>query len=279
VREEKPSATAAGVALLRVLHQKIDAEPKILRDDISERLLDPRAVQWAMRNLDRFETPPSRGLRVHVAVRSRYSEDALREAEGRDVRQLAVLGAGLDTFAYRQPRWAAGLRMFEVDHPASQEQKRQRLAAAGIPVPENLTFAPVNFEVESLREGLDRAGFDFSRSAFFSCLGVLMYLKEPAIDELFAFVGGFPKGSELVLTFSPDGDRSLAHRQLERVVAEVGEPLQTFISEEKLTAKLRRAGFSEVHFVSPEEIATRYMRDRADGLQVPRRTTLARARI
>jgi O-methyltransferase involved in polyketide biosynthesis len=97
VQEHKASATAAGVALLRVLHQKVDAEPRILYDEVSEKLLDPRAVRWALDHLDRFQTPESRGLRVHVAVRSRYCEDALAEAVARGVRQFVVLGAGLDT--------------------------------------------------------------------------------------------------------------------------------------------------------------------------------------
>ena len=157
MQEQAPSATAAGVALLRALHQRIDAEPRILRDDVSERLLDPRALQWALDHQDRFQTTPSRGLRVHVVVRSRYAEDALAEAAARGTGQFVLLGAGLDTFAYRQPPWGQGLRVFEVDHPASQEQKRRRLAAASVAVPENLTFAPVNFEVESLHEGLHRS--------------------------------------------------------------------------------------------------------------------------
>jgi methyltransferase (TIGR00027 family) len=280
VQEHKPSATAAGVALLRVLHQHVDAEPKILRDLVSEKLVDPRAVQWAMDHLDRFQTPASRGLRVHVAVRSRYSEDALAEAVGeRGIRQLVMLGAGLDTFAHRQPGWAGALRIFEVDHPASQDQKRQRLATAGVPIPGNLVYAPVDFERESLADGLYRAGLDPSSPTFFSCLGVLMYLTEAATLDLFAFLARFAKGSELVFTFSPEGERTAAHRQLERRVAEAGEPMQSFVSEEVLTARLHQAGFGHVAFVSPGEIASRYLGERADGLQPPRRTTLGRARI
>jgi methyltransferase (TIGR00027 family) len=279
VQEHKASATAAGVALLRVLHQKLDALPRILHDAVSEKLLDPRAVRWALDHPDRFQSAGSRGLRLHVVVRSRYSEDALAEAVARGVRQLVVLGAGLDTFAYRQPPWGKDLRIFEVDHPASQALKRDRLAAAGVALPDNLTYAPVNFEVESLRDGLSRAGLDVTQPTFFSCLGVLMYLTEAATDDLFSFLGGFPPGSELVLTFSPEGERSEAHRRLERLVAEVGEPMQSHVSEEALAAQLQRVGFHQVHFVAPVEIADRYLQGRADGLQPPRRTTLARARI
>jgi methyltransferase (TIGR00027 family) len=257
----------------------VDDEPRILSDDVSERLLDPQAVRWAMDHLDRYQTPEARGLRVHVVVRSRYSEDALAEAVARGVRQLVLLGAGLDTFAYRQPPWAEALRIFEVDHPASQEQKRVRLAAGGVLVPGNVTPAPVNFESESLREGLERGGLDFRQPTFFSCLGVLMYLTETTASDLLAFLGSFPKGSELVLSFSQDGERTGASRRLEELVASVGEPLQYRVSGDDLTAKLRQVGFRNVHLVTPEEIATRYLRDRSDGLRPPRRTTLARAWI
>ncbi len=106
-----------------------------------------------------------------------------------------------------------------------------------------------------------------------------MYLTETAAAELFEFLGRFPAGSELILTFSPDGKRTEADRRFEERVASVGEPLQNFISEEALVEKLKLAGFHQVAFVSPAEIASRYLRTRSDGLTPPRRTTLARARV
>jgi methyltransferase (TIGR00027 family) len=279
MQESKASETAKGVALLRVLHQKVDGKPTILHDPVSERLLDPSAVSWAMDHLDRFETPHARGLRVHVVVRSRYGEDALAEAQACGVCQLVVLGAGLDTFAYRQPRWAQALHIFETDHPASQEDKHRRLASASVHVPENLTYAPVDFERESLSEGLHRAGLDFAQPTFFSCLGVLMYLTQGAIDDLFAFLGSFPKHSEVVLSFLPQRDRTEGSSRMEERVAAVGEPLRSCFSEDALTAKLGKAGFPGVLFPTTEEIGTRYMQDRTDGLQPPRHKTLARARL
>jgi len=278
MQEHKASGTAAGVALLRVLHQKVDGEPRILDDPISERLLDPRGVMWAMTRLDQFQTPWSRGLRTHVVVRSRFSEDALSEAVKSGLHQVVILGAGLDTFAYRQPAWARDVSIFEVDHPASQEDKRRRLSAGGVEVPWNVVYCPVDFEKESLREGLTRAGVDFAQATFFSCLGVVMYLTDAAVSELLALLGGFPERSELVLTFSPTGERSEGHRQLEEKVAEAGEPLQNFMSEEELAGKLRGAGFREVRFVSSEEIGVRYIGERTDGLKAPSRGTLAWAR-
>ncbi len=277
MQEAKPSETARGVALLRVLHQRVDGKPTILEDPISERLLDPRTVSWAMDHLDQFQTPYSRGLRVHVVVRSRYSEDALAEAHARGVRQLVVLGAGLDTFAHRQPEWARDLRIFETDHPASREDKRRRLLTAGVAVPSNLVYAPVDFERESLLEGLARAGLDPAQPTFFSCLGVLMYLTEAAVGELFGFLGGFPTSSEVVLSFSPPRAPLERPSPTEERVAAVGEPFQTRLSEDALAAALQRAGFHGVVFPTSEEIGARYLQARTDGLQPPRRRTLARA--
>ncbi len=100
-------------------------------------------------------------MRAFLAVRSRYAEDCLAEAAARGLEQYVVLGAGLDTFAYRAPR--GGLRIFEVDHPATQVWKREQLKSAAIPIPESLSYAPVDFERETLGEGLKRAGFDFAK--------------------------------------------------------------------------------------------------------------------
>lgn len=279
MEDEKASATATGVALLRVLHQRIDGEPRILEDPVSERLLDPRGVSRALSHLDRFQTPRGRGLRTHVLVRSRFSEEAMASAVGRGVKQIVQLGAGLDTFAHRQPEWARDARIFEVDHPSSQADKRRRLGTAGLPHPPNLTYAPVDFERESLRDGLERAGLDLSGPTFFSCLGVLMYLTGAAAQELFALLGTFPAGSELVLTFSPESDRTDSERRFAEKVASIGEPLRYFVSEAALTENLKHAGFSEVAFLSPAEISSRYLGQRSDGLEPPRRTTMAHARI
>ena len=130
-----------------------------------------------------------------------------------------------------------------------------------------------------MRAGLERAGLDFARPTFFSCLGVLMYLTESAIGELFGLLGGFPTGSELVFTFSPAGERTEGQRRLARRVAEVGEPLRSFFTEEDLRERLRGAGFREVTFVTPGELAERYLGDRTDGLERPRQATLGHARI
>ncbi|HET8900655.1 MAG TPA: class I SAM-dependent methyltransferase [Holophagaceae bacterium] len=277
--ERASSRTALGVAALRAVHQVMDAAPRILEDPVITRMMDAHLFEKIQNEPGVFQTPGARGLRAHVILRSRFAEDKLAEAVERGVAQYVVLGAGLDTFAYRQPAWAGALRVFEVDHPASQESKRERLHAAGIAPPPNLVFAPVDFEIQTLADGLRLAGFDRDKPAFFSWLGVTMYLTEAAIDAVLAFVGSLAPGSGLVLTFAQpetprtDGQPSLADR-----AAEVGEPWITRFTLEELEHKLRGAGFAEVGFLMPDEAVARYFQDRADDLPPPRRVNTAFAR-
>lgn len=274
------SRTALGVAALRAVHQVMDSEPRILEDPVITHMMDAQLFEKIQAEPGAFQTPGARGLRSHVVLRSRFAEDKLAEAVERGVAQYVLLGAGLDTFAYRQPAWAKVIHIFEVDHPASQEAKRERLHTADIAPPLNLVFAPVDFEIQTLAEGLALAGFDSSKPAFFSWLGVTMYLTEAAIDAVLTFVGALPPGSGMVLTFAQpemprmDGRPSLADR-----AAEVGEPWITRFTVEAMARKLNGAGFTEVGFLEPEEAAARYFRDRADGLPPPSRVNTAFARI
>ena len=142
------SVTAEGVAIQRALHQTLDAAPKILEDPIAPLLVD-LASETNKAYIARVESMTSSvrsPFRAVFVMRSRYTEDCLAESLVRGVRQYVILGAGLDTFAYRQPPWANSIRIYEVDHPASQEWKRERLEAAKVRVPENLIFAPIDFE-------------------------------------------------------------------------------------------------------------------------------------
>src|SRR3569833_2473723 len=174
--ERSASMTARGVAMLRAAHQLIDAPPPILDDPVIVRLLGPDAEARIRSEVERAQSAPARGIRSHVKLHSRYTEDRLHAAVGRGVDQYVLLGAGLDTFAYRQPHWARSLTIIEVDHPSSQADKRRLLATAGVDVPSNVRYADVDFEHETLADGLRRAGVDFQRPTFFSWLGVTMSL-------------------------------------------------------------------------------------------------------
>src|SRR5262249_22320665 len=157
---------------LRAVHQLIDGQPKILDDAAVIPLLGSTIIDRVMSDPARLETPGARALRSHVVLRSRYAEDRLASAVERDVRQFLVLGAGFDTFAYRQPEWARDLQIFEVDQPASQQAKRARLEASGLAIPSNLTFVVADFEHRTLHDILVDGGVDITKPAFISWLGV-----------------------------------------------------------------------------------------------------------
>ncbi|WP_280716731.1 class I SAM-dependent methyltransferase [Kitasatospora sp. MAP5-34] len=140
------------------------------RDPLAVRILGEDPDDLA-RDADAEAHPERRLMRLFIAVRSRFAEDALADAVERGVRQLAVLGAGLDTFGCRNPHEAVGLTVFEVDHPATQAWKRARLDEAGIVPPASQRFVPVDFERDGLAGGLAAAGFDSQAPAFFGWLG------------------------------------------------------------------------------------------------------------
>src|SRR5271163_1910279 len=140
MEEGRPSRTAEGAAILRALHQTLDAEPKILNDPIAVRLVDPSSDVYKAFVQGLEEMPAALRLRRrgYAVMRSRYTEDCLAESLAHGVRQYVIMGAGLDTFGCRQPSWATSLRIFEVDHPATQRWKRAKLSDAGIQIPKNV---------------------------------------------------------------------------------------------------------------------------------------------
>ena len=165
----EPSRTARGAALQRAAHQILET-PHVFDDPLALRIFGAEGVAWLGRNLENYRSAASRSMRAFLVVRSRYAEDELARAYARGVRQYVVLGAGLDTFAYRNPH--RRLKVFEVDHPSTQAWKRSRLQEQSIDIPRSLTFAPVDFETQTLASGLRAAGFRADRPAFFSWLGV-----------------------------------------------------------------------------------------------------------
>jgi methyltransferase (TIGR00027 family) len=273
--ERNPSRTALGTAYMRAAHQLLDASPRILEDSLAVTLLGPIAAQRINETAKDYCTPGRRALRAHVVLRSRFTEDRLAAARQRGVTQYVILGAGFDTFALRQPAWARELRILEVDHEATQVLKRARMAAEGLAMPENAHFATIDFEHESLREGLQRHSIKLDELTFFSWLGVTMYLNETAIDAVLQSVAAFPAGSEVVLTFAPppNGAPSLFDQR----AASLGEPWISYFEPEMLDAKLRGAGFSAVEFLSSSEAQARYFRRRPQDFPVPARTNIVSA--
>jgi methyltransferase (TIGR00027 family) len=255
----QPSRTALGAARLRAAHQVLD-KASILADPLALRILgDDIEV-----SLDHARTHTSGPrMRWFIASRSRVAEDALTIAVDAGATQLVVLGAGLDTLAYRT-QLAGRLRIFEVDHPATQARKREMLAAAMIAVPETLSFVAVDFEREELSENLQAAGFRPAARSFFSWLGVVPYLTEAAIFSTLGYMAQLPGGAEVVFDYvNPATSVSAAagraaHQALAARVAAAGERFQSYLDTASLCAKMSAAGFRHVDDIGPAELAARF---------------------
>jgi len=200
MQEGKGSRTADRVAERRAAHQVRD-RPLVLDDPIALRVIHPEVARALREHPPKHETSlVGPYLRAFFVMRSRFAEDEMALAVGRGVRQYVVLGAGFDTFAYRNP--FPELRVFEVDHPDTQAIKRQRLADAGIDAPASLTFVSIDFTTTALADALHSAGFDSSAPAFFSWLGVVPYLERPAIDATFRFIAALPQETEIAFDYA-----------------------------------------------------------------------------
>jgi methyltransferase (TIGR00027 family) len=269
--ERDVSRTALGVAALRAVHQLIDGEPKILDDRIAALLLDD---DYGQQLLARVREPDVVALRSHVVLRSRFAEERMAEATRRGVWQCVVLGAGFDTFAYRQPDWARRLRIYEVDHLATQTEKRRRLQKVGVPMPINLEFVAIDFESMSLHDGLRASSLDFSQPTFFSCLGVMVYLTRAAVSAIFALVAGFPADSEIVFSFST---RDAAVSSWANKVKRLGEPWRTHFEPDALRCDLHALGFSLISLLTTDAAEQAYFQGRNDGLHAAHNTNIVAA--
>jgi methyltransferase (TIGR00027 family) len=260
------------VAMRRAAHQMLDT-PKVLEDPVALPIIGPEAAAKLDEEKHRYGGRLAQSFRAFMAVRSRYAEDEMARSVARGAAQYVILGAGLDTFAYRNPYGESVLRVFEVDFPATQEWKRRRLASAGISIPSSVTYAPVDFERQTLPEGLQQAGFDPTKATFFSWLGVVMYLTEQTVMSTLGFIASMPPGGGVAFDFAvPRGSLNwmgrLALDALSRRVSAAGEPFQTFFDPNALAEQLRRMGFRWVEDLGAEEINSRYFKDRTDGLRV-----------
>jgi methyltransferase (TIGR00027 family) len=259
----QPSRTAWAAATHRAAHQILE-QGRIFCDPLALRIL---GVDAETVGREAAEHPSRRRMRIFIAVRTRFAEDALARAVEQGVRQLVVLGAGLDTYVYRNPL-GDRLRIFEVDHPATQAWKRERLAEAAIPLPGWLTFAPIDFEREALADGLAAAGFVREQPTFFTWLGVVPYLSEEAAWSTLRFIASLPKGTQVVFDYS-DPPESLSpearatHDQRAERVAALGEAWVNYFEAEKLHPRLRALGFDEIEDLGPPQIAARYFPNRA----------------
>ncbi|MFH2011439.1 MAG: class I SAM-dependent methyltransferase [Pseudomonadota bacterium] len=268
--EGRPSITAQGTATLRAEHQILD-QPRIFDDPLALRIIGKQAESSVRSNPQKNQLLDN--LRAFVALRSRYTEDKLAQAVKRGVRQYVILGAGLDTFPYRNLYPESRLQVFEVDHPTTQLWKRTRLTEVGIAIPDSLTFVPIDFEKQTLAEGLKQVGFKFDKPAFFSLLGVVMYLTKDAVMETLRFVTSLPPGSEIVFDYAlPSSALTERQRKVRKVLesrfAAIGEPWITYFDPSSLVRELQQLGFKNFEDLGPGDANDRYFKDRKDGLHV-----------
>jgi methyltransferase (TIGR00027 family) len=246
--EGRPSQTALAAAAARAAHLLVDQEPLIFRDTAAMALLGEPGEEMVGYHRSSGDHIVLAGTRAQVTVRSRNTEQRLGELAAVGLDQYVVLGAGLDTFAYRSPL-VGRLRVFEVDHPATQRWKRELLAAAGIIPPQALGFAGVDLEAEPLVDRLAGVGFDPSRPALVSWLGVSMYLTAEAVAATLAAVGGLAAGTELVAEYAlppalrDEGGQAYAGFALP-VADQRGEPWLSFFTPEQLSALLQAHGLT-----------------------------------
>ncbi len=265
----RPSRTALGVAIRRASHQAFDPLPRVLVDPVAVPLLGQTYRAALERARETLQEPFSISMRAFLLARSRVGEDTLAVAFAAGCRQYCLLGAGLDTFAHRNP--FAELQVFEVDHPATQQWKRDLLRASGLGAAARLTYVPVDFERQSLAAQLAGAGLDCGAPAVFAWLGVVPYLTLEAFRATVAYVAGCAPGSALVFDYGVPRDRLPASERMGRDllmqrVAAAGEPFQLFFSPEQAAAEL--AGFRDLEDLGGAELNARYFSGRPDALQV-----------
>lgn len=276
-----PSGTALAVATLRAAHQLLDASP-VFADPLALQIVGPEREAAIRKDPARFDAGHMRGLRASVAVRSRFAEDAWTAARDRGVRQCVLLGAGFDTFAYRTDDREA--RIFEVDHPGTQDAKKERLAAAGIAAPDNLAFVPVDLGHGPVVPALEAAGFRREAPAFFFWLGVVMYLPEAVAFRVLADVAGLAAGTEIVFDYPVDpalltpGEQRAREAIAARAAAR-GEPWRSAFAPAALGERLSGLGFAVTEDLGGPELTARYLAGRPGGLVKSDLTRIVRAKV
>jgi methyltransferase (TIGR00027 family) len=264
-----PSRTALSVAIRRACHQAFDPPPRVLLDPIAVPILGHTYRAALERSRETLNEPFPRGMRAFLLARSRYAEETLARAVGAGCRQYCLLGAGLDTFAHRNPY--ADVSVFEVDHPATQQWKRELLAESELPTPRNLHYAPVDFERQSLAAQLAEAGLDAAAPTVFAWLGVVPYLSPEAFRGTVEYLSGFPAGSALIFDYGvpsemlPSDERAGRELLMARVAA-IGEPFRMFLSPAQAAAEL--AAFQAIEDLGSAELNARYFSGRTDTLRL-----------
>jgi methyltransferase (TIGR00027 family) len=300
MEEKQAGVTALVTAYFRAYHAE-NCDPKIFDDFLAMKLFSAEEQAFFMKSLsgmlpitnpepDGGSPDPATALAKATEkfapttlCRSRYTEDCLRETVKLGLRQYVILGAGMDSFAFRKPEWAAGVQVFELDHPVTQQMKRERLASLGWAQPEQLHFVPVDFTKQDLAQALKESTYDLNQPGFFSWLGVTYYLpKEAAWATIESVSKLAARGSSLVFdymnaqAFDPQSITP-QNQTLQWIVRQSGEPMKTGFTPVELAGGLQELGFDLLEDLDADEIEKRYFQGRRDGYHAPEQVHLARA--
>jgi methyltransferase (TIGR00027 family) len=276
---EKPAAsrTAIATSLMRAAHTRLDPRP-LIEDSWGDLLIPASARELVSdESLLRSHAYPN------VITRTRYTEDALQAAVAAGIRQYVMIGAGFDSFALRRPAYAADLQIFEIDFPATQTLKLERIKACGITLPDSVHFIGADLSSESLAAALARSPFQAGELTFFSWLGVTMYLTRAAnLATLRSIASCAPARSELVFTYFDESlfqGQSEAFRELEKRVAAIGEPFLSGFDPGALAADLAACGLCLVEDLNGGEVGARYDVTGERGLGQSSTSHIAYARV
>ncbi|MFC6100444.1 class I SAM-dependent methyltransferase [Olivibacter domesticus] len=263
---KEPDNTAIRTALWRALHLQVDAMPHVVEDEIGLKLIAP-PDDWQQRPDMKF----TKRLRASIVARARFIEDFVIEQSKQEIDQYVILGAGLDTFAQRQPDIASKFHIYEIDQPDTLTWKQQRLIELDFGIPKYLHFVPVNFEISSWWEKLLKAGFDTNKPAVVACTGVSLYLTKEAITSTLAVIASLASGSKLAMTFYLpmellDEEDKPMQEMAEKGAREAGTPFGSFFAPNEILTLARDAGFKEVKTISTKDMVQYYFTNRTDNL-------------
>lgn len=275
---DTPNPSCHAVAVWRAAHQLLE-QPPIFYDPLALPILATAKAEL-VKKLDSHKDPLATAMRVAIAVRSRLTEDEREKSLLAGAAQYVILGAGLDTYAYRSKHQHE--YVYEVDLPATQAAKLVRLEQLEINPNCPTRYVACNFEENTLEDRLLAAGFNKAQKTFFSWLGVAPYLDEPTINNILKLIASCARGSTLVFDYIVTPERlnemeQLALKLLSAQLAKQGEPLKCFFDPQTLAQKLMNSGFSSIEDIGPEYLNNRYLIQREDGLRVGNVTRLYKA--
>ena len=270
--ESGPGYTATLAAVGRAVHTTSD-KPRLLEDHLALGLAGEAGAALLAELTKQLPGESRDTFGLLFALRARFVEDAVDAAIEDGIAQYVILGAGLDSFAYRRADLQQRLRIFEVDRAGAQAWKRRRLDEMGVAIPASVSFVPLDHDTDDLGVALTKAGFDPTAPAIVSAMALSQYLALPAIESLLSLAGSLPAGSRLVMTYVVSASELT---QLEadglkwtKAQAEArGEPFLSMFRPEEIDALIRWSGFRRVDHLGPRELHARFLSDRPE-VQLP----------